>query len=581
MTAGETRLRTPLFAGLDAAALGEVARQMTPRHFAPGEPLCREGEPGESLFVIRQGLARVVTQGASGTAGTIARLRPGDVVGEMALVTGEPRSATVTALVPTDALELRREDFALLLARYPVILANLNAILSRRLARTTARRERRGEALALLAGTPGAPLVPEILAAAAASSPRGVHLLAVGPPDGSTLLPGDARLTTRDSVTAALGLLDDLLATHGSVILVTEPGTPELPLLVEQLDRVVALVDADEAARLVDGAGPAAGRLELALVGDGAADRAPRLGEARVARRVARGPGRARDTAWLGRHLARTKLGLALGAGGAKGYAHIGALAALEQAGYTVDYVAGSSIGALIGAWLALGADAARLDTTMRAAFAPEQVEAMFKLATSGLASGLDVLARVCRETTGERSFDDLALPLVMLAVDLNTRRPTSIATGPLWEGLLAALAIVGVYPPYQRGAQRLVDAVTLVPVPTDAVDEAGADVTVAVNLLSRETLPSWPGAAPPAPPPASGRVRMLDTLMEVLELSQLDASVRHAARADVVITPRFGPGSWRDFHLADRFLAAGRAAARAQLPALAAFARSSGRPPG
>jgi hypothetical protein len=66
----------------------------------------------------------------------------------------------------------------------------------------------------------------------------------------------------------------------------------------------------------------------------------------------------------------------------------------------------------------------------------------------------------------------------------------------------------------------------------------------------------------------------MLDTLLEVMDLAQLDSSVRHAALADVVITPRFGPGSWRDFHLADLFLAAGRAAAEEQLATLQSLAR-------
>ena len=66
------------------------------------------------------------------------------------------------------------------------------------------------------------------------------------------------------------------------------------------------------------------------------------------------------DIAWLGRDLSRTKLGLALGAGGAKGYAHVAALRVLEDAGYTVDYVSGSSIGAMVGAWIALGRDSQR-----------------------------------------------------------------------------------------------------------------------------------------------------------------------------------------------------------------------------
>ena len=107
-----------------------------------------------------------------------------------------------------------------------------------------------------------------------------------------------------------------------------------------------------------------------------------------------------------------------------------------------------------------------------------------------------------------------------------------------------------------------------------EALRPAGADVVLSVNIMSRETLPAWPGEQPPEPAARRSGSRMLDTLLEVMDLSQLDASVRHAARADVVVTPRFGPCTWRDFHLADLFLAAGRRAAEEQLAALRALAR-------
>ena len=105
-------------------------------------------------------------------------------------------------------------------------------------------------------------------------------------------------------------------------------------------------------------------------------------------------------------------------------------------------------------------------------------------------------------------------------------------------------------------------------------MEAEGADLTVSVNLLSRDTLAAWPGEAPPPPEQAKRGSRMLETLLEVMDLSQLDTSVRHAELADVTITPRFGPSSWRDFHLADLFLMAGRRAAEEQLPALQALAR-------
>jgi NTE family protein len=178
------------------------------------------------------------------------------------------------------------------------------------------------------------------------------------------------------------------------------------------------------------------------------------------------------------------------------------------------------------------------------------------------------------RETTADRTFDDLVIPLAVMAVDLNERRPAPIRSGPLWQALLAATALAGMFPPYERDGRRYVDGLALVPVPTGSAREDGADVTISVNLMPEETLDAWPGEEPPEAPPPRRGARMLDTLLEVMDLMQLETSVRHAGLADVVVTPRFGPGSWRDFHLADQFLRAGREAAEAQLGALAALAR-------
>lgn len=137
----------------------------------------------------------------------------------------------------------------------------------------------------------------------------------------------------------------------------------------------------------------------------------------------------------------------------------------------------------------------------------------------------------------------------------------------------MAALAIPGLYSPSARGQQRLVDAVTLTPVPIDAVIEPGADITVAVNLLCREALPQWPGGGGDVSA-AVAPYRPRDTVVEVLELAQLGASARDTARADVAITPMFGPGSWRQMELGSFFFDAGREAADAQLPLLGKLGR-------
>jgi NTE family protein len=589
---GAELARTPLFEGLDVAALDEIYRQMQPRRFDARTFICREGEPGSSLLVIQRGLAQVLIQRPEGPV-PVARLRHGDVVGEISLLTGEPRSASVLATVPTDVLELRQDAFASLVARHPTLLANLSRILSHRLVRTNVRQaesRRRGEAIALVVGQHGAALAPAVIAATQAASPRSVVALDLGvmgneqPTAAPTSRP--ALLTTHCSrLEDALASLDDLLAAHGTVVAVADVNQENLPFFLEQMDRVILLLEDTEAKALAPLMSPAAASIDLVLLTD-RPDQAPAIiAGLRVVRALdlrqsaIRNPQSAidHDVAWLGRHLSRTKLGLAMGAGGAKGYAHVGALHVLEDAGYTVDYVAGSSIGGMVGAWLAMGRNAEEVEATMRGAFTPEKVEATFRLSFAGTSAGHDVHARICQETTEGRSFSELAIPLVVMAVDLNTRQPAPITEGPVWEALLATTALAGLFPPYQRGEQRLVDGLHLVPVPTGSVIEAGADVTVSVNIISHETLPAWPGQSPPEPQPASRGSRMLDTLLDVMDMGQLDASVRHAALADVVITPRFGPASWREFHLADLFLAAGREAAEAQLESLRSLARPQG----
>jgi NTE family protein len=560
--AGSRLSRVPLFAGLDAGALGEAEAAMSRRSFAAGDVICRVGEPGESLFVIVDGLASVVRPEGD----VVARLRRGDVIGEGALVTGEPRSATVVAAVPTAALELRREDFAALIGRQPGMLSNLNAILSRRLAATTARvgdARTRGEAVALVASDAAAGALAQVIDATEAASVAEV-----------------ASLDARAHPEPALAALDDLLDGHGTVVVTATFGQELLAPVLEAVDRVVALPGNRDELRRLDAALAPGLHADLVVLedgGDGLGGELSRPPRAPV-RRVVLDPSGAlsqADADWLGRHLSRTKLGLALGAGGAKGYAHVGVLSVLEEAGYTVDAVAGSSIGAIVGAFVALGLDAAEIDAKLRRAFREDVVADAFKLSFSGTSTGLETMTAAFEEATGGRTFDDLVLPLVVMTVGLDSRAPEPITDGPLSEALLAATALAGLFPPYDRNGARLIDGLALVPVPTDAVVEVGADVTVAVDIIGGEPLAAWPGQQPPDEEPRGARTRMLDTLLEVMDLAQFDASRRHAARADVGVSPRFGPASWRDFHLADLFLDAGRTAAEEEgLPALARLAK-------
>jgi NTE family protein len=564
--------RSPLFAGLTGSELELVARRARPRAFAAGEPLYQAGEASQRCWVITAGLIDVLAPaGGEPAMELVARHRKGATVGEVAAVLGEPYTETVIASIPTTTLELAAGDLAEVIKEFPQILLNLVRGVHGRLARAHARSAERelGETVAVATGVSLRRTAAGLLTATKAATPRPVTAL-------------DRQFSFAGAVTAA----DDLASSHATVLLPVELDTETVATLMREAERVVALAGtAGEVAALGAVQPPAGARpdIEVVLVGREAVLASgawPPEAPLRVVRRceAARGLSLpAADMAWLARHLTRTKIGLALGAGGAKGYAHVGVLQVLEEAGYVIDCVAGSSIGAIVGSYLALGDDAARIDSTMRSTFDPPTIAALFKSALSGRSSGLEVMTRLMRETTGEKTFADTVIPLTIMAVDLAARAPAPLREGPLWEALLAATALAGFFRPYERDGHRFVDGLALVPVPTGAVVEDGADVTVSVNLIGRDTLPRWPGGDAPEPPPERRRRGVLDDLLEVMDLSQLAESVRHSELADVMITPRFGPGEWRDFHLADLFLAAGRRAASEQLPLLRSLASPAG----
>ncbi|HEX4186671.1 MAG TPA: cyclic nucleotide-binding and patatin-like phospholipase domain-containing protein [Solirubrobacteraceae bacterium] len=560
--------RAPLFAGLDAEQLELVARAGRRRAFGSGEVLCRAGEPSERCWVITEGLVDALGRGGGEQDREIvARHRKGATVGEVGVILGEPQAETLVASIPTVTLELGAEELGGLVQRCPAILRNGLRSLHGRLSHTHARAAERklGETVALALGPSLRGVLPRLLAAARTATPQSVTAL-------------DRDFSFAGAIVAA----DDLVSAHATVVLPAELDAGPLAAHLREADRVIALVgSAEEAAEL--------GRLrrapgldtdvEVVVFGAQAAG-ASGAWAPDAALRIVRtcpledGSGASdADLAWVARHLTRTKLGLALGAGGAKGYAHVGVLQVLEEAGYAVDYVSGSSIGAIVATYVALGADASEIDATLRGAFDEETVAEIFKTSLGGRGGGLDVMRRLLRETTEDRTFADARIPLTIMAVDLCERAPAALRDGSLWQALLAATALAGVFPPYERDGMRLVDGLALVPVPTGAIIEAGADVTVSVNLIGPTVLASWPGGAAPEPLGERRRRGVLDNLLEVMDLSQLAESVRHAELADVVITPTFGPCEWRDFHLADLFLAAGRAAAQEQLANLASLA--------
>lgn len=555
----------PLFRDIDTDALRQIRSKLRRIEFAPGDHLCRQGEPGDSLFLVESGLLEVWLE-TGGRKSLLKRMRHGEVVGEMALLTGEPRSAHVVAAVSSTALELDAKTFAAIVADHPQVLRNIALILIKREKENAEVRTQRdrGEAVTLVVGPQFLSAAPKVIEAAEAASrtlPTVVDLTA-------SLRPRANRVA-KPSVAALLAELDTLVQKSDRVLVLVEAYLTDLPALLRHMDRVVLVTDKTGADRFDTDAlsGLCA---EIFLVGSNEGD-LRNTEDRRVVRAAPAGPLPA-DVRWLGRHLARAKLGLALGAGGAKGFAHVGAFQVLEDAGYVFDYVAGSSIGSILGSCIAMGMSGPDLSSTAQWLLSKEVCGTYFRLLSPeegelGHVRFYDALS----ELSGDQMFAALPCALAVMTADLNARAPFIFQSGRLEHALHAALSIPGLAPPYEYGNRRLVDGVTIAPVPTAALTHMGADITVSVNLMNRNEIDQWPEGDPESTI-AKKRSKTLDPIVETLVMLQLDTSVRNAAEADVVISPRFAPSSWRDIHLADRFEAAGRRAAEEELPALQAM---------
>jgi CRP/FNR family cyclic AMP-dependent transcriptional regulator len=133
----ETLAGVPFFSGLDAESLESVGRGMRARRFRRGEVIFHLGDPGDALFIVMTGAIKIMIPSDAGEEAILATLRSGDVFGELAVLDGAPRSATATALEPTETLALPRAQFRELLDKEPAIRDALLASLAGELRRLT------------------------------------------------------------------------------------------------------------------------------------------------------------------------------------------------------------------------------------------------------------------------------------------------------------------------------------------------------------------------------------------------------------------------------------------------------------
>lgn len=180
--------------------------------------------------------------------------------------------------------------------------------------------------------------------------------------------------------------------------------------------------------------------------------------------------------------LFNTTIGLALGGGAAKGVAHIGVLKALEDADIEVDYIAGTSVGAMIAALYAFKVDVETIGSLARRLTMSKVTS--FKLNKTGFFS-TESLRELMLEYVGDVAIEDAAIPLSIVATDINSGEEIVLTSGSIVDAVCASAAIPGIYIPVEINGRTLVDGGLVQNVPIEALQTAGAGVTIASHLNS------------------------------------------------------------------------------------------------
>jgi len=261
----------------------------------------------------------------------------------------------------------------------------------------------------------------------------------------------------------------------------------------------------------------------------------------------------------------KLRLGLALGSGSARGWAHIGVIRALEERGIKPDLVCGSSIGALVGAAYAAG-ELDRFEKWVTGLAWTTVVRLMDLTWRGGLIRGARLFTRF-RAIFQDREIDGLPIPYGAIATELDSGRELWLRHGDVLDAVRASCAMPGLFTPVVRDGVVLVDGGLVNPVPVSMCRALGADLVVAVDL-------SW-GKLGPYRRPGAGETAQIPSLFNVFTTA-LDIVEMRVARsrlagepADVLITPILPNFATMDFHRAKEAIEEGRAAVARMGPLL------------
>jgi predicted acylesterase/phospholipase RssA/CRP-like cAMP-binding protein len=567
---------TPFFAALTPSALVELQSELELVQLPGGEILFRTGDAADSMYVVLSGRLRVSIDGADGNSEVLRELSRGDSVGELALLTGEARSATIRAIRDSELAMLSSDAFERAIRSDPSLIRQIAVQLAARQREASDGASARGNVrtIAVLPADENATVKQFVALLAAALTRMGPTLSAnretirteygLDFSESSADLPDETRLTAR---------LDALETSHRTVLYQADVAlTGWTKRCVRQADLILVVDRADTAnpgaalLRLQQYFASCAitARVELALLHERQFDANVRtekwltvLSASAHHQIVLSEPA---DSERLARSITGDAIGLVLSGGGARGFAHIGVIRALGERGIPIDYIGGTSMGAVIAAQHALGWDWQTMARVNKEEWQRCQPQKNYTLPLVALNSARR-MDQMLKRMFGEMEIENLRSKFFCVSTNLTAAAAKIHRQGKLWKAVRASVSIPGIGPPAIENGEILVDGGLVDNLPVETMKKLcqgrvyAVDVSEQVEFASKlqesYTVSGWkllwqqlnPLAEKPDIP------NILNTLYRTTTVGGIRAIESAKAQADLCFEPpvsQFGVFEWQ-----------------------------------
>ncbi len=509
---GQSFALMDLFRGLDRAALDQVIQESVWLRLSGGDTLFRQGDPADCLYTVVSGRLEAIIQEEGGGDPVVRPIGRGTCVGEMALLTDAPRSATVRAVRDSELIRLPKAAFDRLLQAHPQAAVELSRTLARRLQQSDASRTKTTP-IATIAVVPGhqavlhARFADRLVSALGTCGGSVLHLDSsrldrhLGP--GTAQAPlnslGNSRIMDwlNDQETQYRYLILECDATPSPwtnrclrqadlILLVHAAGAYSSPGVIETLMR------SGEA-----GGGGARKELVLLYPEDAKAPTGTSqwLKACQVSAHHHVRADRQADYERLARILTGKSVSLVLSGGGARGFAHIGVIRAIKECGLPIDLIGGTSMGAIIAGQYAMGRSVEEIVELNRKGFvglAPHRDKTVPIMA---MITGRK-LTKMLKMMFGSRQIEDLWIKFFCVSANLTRAEMMVHQEGPLWLWTRASVAVPGAIPPVVLpNGDLLIDGGILNNLPADVMGQLVQGSVIAVDVCARTDLTTTVGA--------------------------------------------------------------------------------------